>query len=283
MIPEEWHGKKVAAFVAVSAGPVDEGEALVRPFRAVAEPIADLLGPMPYRVIQTLLDPLWPKGIHAYFKATNLARLDDALIDRLCEVHLAGARAAVRDPRPSDGRRGRPGSPTGATAFAERSMPFVLNAVTGWHDAARRRRRTPRLGSQGDRRRLERVHRPRVRELPRRQRRGTVVLRRGNVRPAGRAEERATTRRTSSGSTRTSSRTREMARGREPGGSAATRYVRVRPLRHGEARTIMRVFERLSERSRRLRFNGPKPYLRAAELRELASVDGHQISPAPES
>jgi FAD/FMN-containing dehydrogenase len=24
--------------------------------------------------------------------------------------------------------------PEGATAFAERSMPFVLNAVTGWHD-----------------------------------------------------------------------------------------------------------------------------------------------------
>ena len=23
-----------------------------------------------------------------------------------------------------------------ATAFAERSMPFLLNAVTGWHDAA---------------------------------------------------------------------------------------------------------------------------------------------------
>lgn len=35
----------------------------------------------------------------------------------------------------------------------------------------------------------------------------------------------------------------------------------------------MRVFERLSECSRRLRFNGPKPCLRAAELRELASVD----------
>ena len=24
-----------------------------------------------------------------------------------------------------------------ATAFAERSMPYVLNAVTGWHDATR--------------------------------------------------------------------------------------------------------------------------------------------------
>jgi ribosomal protein S18 acetylase RimI-like enzyme len=35
----------------------------------------------------------------------------------------------------------------------------------------------------------------------------------------------------------------------------------------------MRLFERLSERSRRARFNGAKPCLRTAELRELASVD----------
>jgi FAD/FMN-containing dehydrogenase len=133
VIPEEWHGEKVAAFVAASAGSVEEGAGLVSTIRDVAEPIADLLGPMPYQVIQTLLDPLWPKGIHAYFKATNLARLDDDLVDRLCEIHLAapgpqcelhvhqmgGAVARVDE---------------GATAFAERSMPFVLNAVTGWHD-----------------------------------------------------------------------------------------------------------------------------------------------------
>ena len=88
-IPEAWHGKKVAAFIAVSAGPVDEGEAQVRAIRRVAEPIADLLGPIPYRGMQRLLDPLYPKGLHAYFKATNLARLDDELIRRLCEIHLA--------------------------------------------------------------------------------------------------------------------------------------------------------------------------------------------------
>jgi hypothetical protein len=88
VIPEEWHGKKVAAFIAASTGPLGEGEELVRPFREVAEPIADLLGPMPYRVIQTLIDPLWGKGIHSYFKATNLARLDDELVERLAEIHL---------------------------------------------------------------------------------------------------------------------------------------------------------------------------------------------------
>src|SRR5262249_24852957 len=72
--------------------------------------------------------------INAYFKATNLTRLDDGLIDELCELHRAapgpqceihvhqmgGAVERVDD---------------GATSFAERSMPFVLNAVTGWHDS----------------------------------------------------------------------------------------------------------------------------------------------------
>jgi FAD/FMN-containing dehydrogenase len=133
VIPEAWHGQRVAALIAVSAGPVEEGEAYVREFRAVAEPVADLLGPMPYTVIQSLVDPLWEKGIHSYFKSTNLARLDDELIERLCGLHLeapgpqceihvhqmGGALAGVAD---------------GDTAFGDRSMPFVLNAVSGWRD-----------------------------------------------------------------------------------------------------------------------------------------------------
>jgi len=134
VIPEEWHGKKVAILVAASAGPLDDGAALVAEIRQVAEPIADLLGPMPYHVIQTLLDPLWPKGIHAYFKATNLARLDDGLIDRLCDLHLAspGPQCEVHVHQ-MGGAVARVDE--GATSFAERSMPFVLNAVTGWHDS----------------------------------------------------------------------------------------------------------------------------------------------------
>jgi FAD/FMN-containing dehydrogenase len=133
VIPSEWHGKKVAAFIATSTGPVEEGDSLVGAFRSLATPIADLLGPMPYQVIQSLIDPLWPKGINSYFKATNLSRLDDNLIEHLCELHLeapgpqceihvhqmGGAVARVAED---------------ATAFAERSMPYVLNAVTGWHD-----------------------------------------------------------------------------------------------------------------------------------------------------
>ena len=47
----------------------------------------------------------------------------------------------------------------------------------------------------------------------------------------------------------------------------------VRPLRHGDVRTVLDVFERLGDESRRARFNGPKPRLSESELATLASVD----------
>ena len=47
----------------------------------------------------------------------------------------------------------------------------------------------------------------------------------------------------------------------------------VRPLRRGDVRTVLAVFERLGEASRRARFNGPKPCLSSSELRQLAAVD----------
>jgi FAD/FMN-containing dehydrogenase len=135
VIPEAWHGKKVAVFVAVSAGSLEEAEARVRPFREVAEPIADLLGPMPYNVMQTLLDPLWAKGIQSYFKGTNLSGLDDGLIERFAERHQAspGPQAELHIHQ-MGGAVARAGAAD--SAFPDRSMPFLLNVVTGWHDAA---------------------------------------------------------------------------------------------------------------------------------------------------
>ncbi|HZS24294.1 MAG TPA: GNAT family N-acetyltransferase [Gaiellaceae bacterium] len=47
----------------------------------------------------------------------------------------------------------------------------------------------------------------------------------------------------------------------------------VRPLRHGDVESVLAVFERLSEGSRRARFNGAKPCLSADELRALAAED----------
>jgi len=48
--------------------------------------------------------------------------------------------------------------------------------------------------------------------------------------------------------------------------------ILVRPLRHGDTRAVVDVFNRLGEESRRRRFNGPKPRLGEMELRWLAAV-----------
>jgi ribosomal protein S18 acetylase RimI-like enzyme len=47
----------------------------------------------------------------------------------------------------------------------------------------------------------------------------------------------------------------------------------VRPLQRGDVATVLAVFERLGDASRRARFNGPKPCLSDAELQQLAAVD----------
>ena len=48
----------------------------------------------------------------------------------------------------------------------------------------------------------------------------------------------------------------------------------VRPLRHGDVRTVAAFFARLGDDSRRARFHGPKPCLGTSDLRQLARVDG---------
>jgi hypothetical protein len=89
---------------------------------------------MPYTFIQSLLDPLWPKGINAYFKAANLARLSDETIDSLVRLHqdTPGPQAEIHIHQ-MGGAVARVGQAD--TAFPERSMPFVVNAVTGTPDA----------------------------------------------------------------------------------------------------------------------------------------------------
>jgi ribosomal protein S18 acetylase RimI-like enzyme len=66
--------------------------------------------------------------------------------------------------------------------------------------------------------------------------------------------------------TATSGPARRLATAHDPA-------VVAKPLCHGDVRTVVDVFDRLGEGSRRRRFNGPKPCLSRSELRQLATVD----------
>src|SRR3954467_3927259 len=54
-LPESIHGKPVVAVIAVHAGDPADGRKLVEPLKALGNPVADLIGDIPYEALQGLL------------------------------------------------------------------------------------------------------------------------------------------------------------------------------------------------------------------------------------
>ena len=127
-LPEAVHGQPVLGLLGVYAGPVEDGERAAQPLRTLAEPVADLMGPMPYTAMQSLIDPLWPAGAHNYFTGVMLNQLTDETIDTLLAQHAAG-RAPVRELHLHQGGGAMATTPAGGTAFAHRNAAYILNII----------------------------------------------------------------------------------------------------------------------------------------------------------
>ncbi|MFN4142121.1 FAD-binding oxidoreductase [Aestuariivirga sp.] len=134
--PEQMWGRRVVALAHVYDGPAEEGERVIAPLRSFGEPLLDMSAPMPYRVIQTLYDAIFPKGRdRCYWKSTYLKGLDDEVVHEIT-AHLAQ--------RPSEmtyasiwkfGGAMQRVAPD-ASAFGDRSAPFMLSLDAIWSDAA---------------------------------------------------------------------------------------------------------------------------------------------------
>ena len=74
-------GDQVAGMVLCYNGDIREGERLLEPLRKFGPPLADLVGPMPYTAVQTMIDSLTPSGRQNYEKAHFLADISDDAID----------------------------------------------------------------------------------------------------------------------------------------------------------------------------------------------------------
>jgi FAD/FMN-containing dehydrogenase len=130
-IPEAWHGKRVAAVAGLHAGSLEDGLEAWSPLRKLAEPVADLVGPIPYVGMQSLLDALHPAGDGNYFKSHHMVDLPDAAIEALVrghecvtspqnEIHVHDLRGAVA------------WQPAGGSAFPHREAPYLLNVIAKW-------------------------------------------------------------------------------------------------------------------------------------------------------
>jgi FAD/FMN-containing dehydrogenase len=132
-IPEDRHGDTFLVFVACWAGPLDQGEAMLKPLHDVAPVVAEHVGEMPYPALNSAFDALVPPGMQHYWKANFVTELDDAMV----EAHLEhGPKVPVVNSTvhiyPINGACHRVASD--ATAFAYRDANFA-NVIAGmWPD-----------------------------------------------------------------------------------------------------------------------------------------------------
>ncbi|WP_254538433.1 FAD-binding oxidoreductase [Halomarina litorea] len=130
-VPEELHWRPAVAINACYAGPVDEGERVLRPLSEHGTPLLDLVSPKPYLAHQGGLDSTVLHGWHYYWKSTDLPELSDDLIDVFVDhafaaesprsysvlFHLGGAVSRVDDD---------------ATAYTGRGSPHNININGVW-------------------------------------------------------------------------------------------------------------------------------------------------------
>jgi FAD/FMN-containing dehydrogenase len=134
-IPEDRHGEPFLAFVACWAGPVEQGEAALKPLMDVAPIVAEHVGPMPYPALNSAFDALVPSGLQHYWKANFVTELTDEAIDAHIQhgpnvpvvnstVHIYPINGACHRVAPD------------ATAFAYRDATFATVIAGMWPDAA---------------------------------------------------------------------------------------------------------------------------------------------------
>ncbi|HSH74382.1 MAG TPA: FAD-binding oxidoreductase [Longimicrobiales bacterium] len=134
--PEVWHGRIAVDFVLAWFGPVEDGAAVLAPFREAGDPILDTVAPQPYLALQQSFDAgMAAKGNRWYSRAHYF----DDLSDEAIETIVAGL-----DPLPGEFTTVYLGAEGGAagrvapdsTAFPHRRAEFSLHVFPGWVDPA---------------------------------------------------------------------------------------------------------------------------------------------------
>lgn len=129
-------GAPVVAMLLGYNGPWSEGERVFAPARQFGNPLADLVGPLPYAARQCLLDePIARHGLHRYWRSAFTEQLADEFVDLVIDaagrltsplssifvfyMHGAGSRVAQEQ-----------------TAFAARRTQWDLDVIGQWSDPA---------------------------------------------------------------------------------------------------------------------------------------------------
>jgi len=134
--PPSLHGVPVATVTLCYAGPIEEGEEVLRPIREFGPPLADVIQPMPYNIAQVGADVVWPPGFHQYWKSSFLTDLGDDTIETITR-HFASVpspKTVVVVDHNGGGAIDRIGEDE--TAFGHRGWTYNLLISSAWADPA---------------------------------------------------------------------------------------------------------------------------------------------------
>jgi FAD/FMN-containing dehydrogenase len=87
-VPRELHGKLVVGVVCCYAGPIEDGEQVVKPLKAFGSPVLDLCAPKPFLAHQAMFDLSFQHGWWYYMRACDVAELTDDVVDITVEHSL---------------------------------------------------------------------------------------------------------------------------------------------------------------------------------------------------
>lgn len=130
-VPQEMHFAPVFGVAICWSGDMEEGERVVAPIREVAGPVMDMVGPMPYTALQSLLDGGMAPGIRAYFKAEFLRELSEEAIEKLARQGSSRPGPMVQLLlEPMGGAIGRVDE--NDSALGRRDVPWTYHALSMW-------------------------------------------------------------------------------------------------------------------------------------------------------
>jgi FAD/FMN-containing dehydrogenase len=125
------YGTPVLILLLVWAGDIASGQQAVEPLRRLGTPLAEVVRPVPYQAIQSMLDGGAPHGLHYYWKSHRIPKLSDDVIDAMVGgVETLPTSFSQLSGWAMGGAAGR--VDPGATAVGDRGDGFELNITAVW-------------------------------------------------------------------------------------------------------------------------------------------------------
>jgi hypothetical protein len=130
-VPPALQGRQAVAIVVAWFGDVGHGQTVLAPLRAFGAPPVDMVQPMPYVVLQSLLDAGNPPGRRNYWRSDNLSALPDEAIDALiARAETATSPFTVTILVPGGGAAAAVAED--ATPLGGRSAPWQYHCYGSW-------------------------------------------------------------------------------------------------------------------------------------------------------